>query len=111
MLQTVSVVRILHTSSITLAIEDVAAKALAHSHAQVDIEANLGDADAGVVLVLGQQEGVIMVVVVRVARMAAGLRLRLRRHGGRGNVSYAVRRRGPVERQGLRARVVRSLCM
>jgi hypothetical protein len=70
----------------TLAVEDVAAKPLAHGHAQIDIQADARDADASIVLVLGEQEGVVvMVVVVRVAGVPTDL-LRLGRHGG-GNVS------------------------
>ena len=38
----------------TLTIEDVSANPLAHGHAQVDIQANASDADAGIVFVLGQ---------------------------------------------------------
>ena len=69
--------------SLTLAVEDVAADALANGHAQVDIQANSGNAHASVILVLGQQECVIvMMVVVRVAGMAP--RLCTGRHGGRG---------------------------
>ena len=49
---------------LTLTIEDVASEALADSHAQVDVEANLGDAHAGVILVLGQEKGVIVMVMV-----------------------------------------------
>jgi hypothetical protein len=47
-------------------------------------------------------------VVVRVARMAA--RLRLGRHDGWGNVSYAMHRGGPVYRQGVNKGVLRILC-
>jgi hypothetical protein len=39
---------------LTLTIEDVASKALANGHAQVDVEADFGDAHAGVIFVLGQ---------------------------------------------------------
>lgn len=86
---------------LTLAVEDVAAHALADGHAQVDVQANAGDAHAGVVLVLGQEKGVVMVVVVvvRVAGMAACLRLYGRGHGQRGSVSSGVGGRGPVERR------------
>jgi len=94
---------------LTLTIEHVAAKALAHGHAQIDIEANTGDADAGVILVLGEEEGVVVVMVVRVARVGASLRLG--RHGGRGNVSYAMDCRGPVERQSGSSRVLGALCV
>jgi hypothetical protein len=67
---------------LTLAIEDVSSKPLANSHAQVDIQANPGDAHAGVILVLGKQESVV--VVVMVAAMVACLRMA--RHGGRSKV-------------------------
>jgi hypothetical protein len=49
---------------LTLTVEHVAAKALAHGHAQVDIQPDSGDADASVALVPRQQERVVMVVVV-----------------------------------------------
>ena len=93
---------------LTLAVEHVSAKALAHGHAQVDIEADSGDADAGIALVGRQQERVVVVVVVVMARMAA--RLRLGRHGGRGIVSYATYRRGPVEREGGGPGILCPLC-
>jgi len=54
-----------------LTIEDVSAKALADGHAQVDIEANSGNAHAGIILVLGQQKRVVMVMVVMQVRMAS----------------------------------------
>lgn len=97
-------------SEATLAIEDVAAKALAHGHAQVDVETNAGDAHAGIILVLGQQEGVVVVVMVcvRVAGVASCLRLGCRRHCGRGNMLSAVGKRRPVQRQG-ECRCVRVL--
>lgn len=86
-------------SELALAVEDIAPGAFADGHAEIDVEANLCDAHARVLLVLGEQVGVVMgVVVMRVARMAAGLRLRLGGgHGGRGNVSCAVDGGGPVE--------------
>lgn len=81
---------------LTLAVEDVASKALADSHAQVDVEANLGDAHAGVILVLGQQERVVVVmVVVGMASMLPFLRGAC--HGGRGKVWFAVDSGRPVE--------------
>ena len=81
---------------LTLAVEDVASKALADSHAQVDVEANLGDAHAGVILVLGQQERVVVVmVVVGMASMLPFLRVAC--HGGRGKVWFAVDSGRPVE--------------
>jgi hypothetical protein len=83
----------LHVQMLTLAIEDVSSKPLTNSHAQVDIEANPGDAHAGVILVLGEQEGVVVVMVV--AGMVACLRMA--RHGGRSKVSFAMDRRGPVK--------------
>jgi hypothetical protein len=52
---------------------------------------------------------VVVVVVVRVAGVASGRGVG--RHGARGNVSYAMHRRGPVEkgRRGQRVfRVVRA---
>ena len=74
---------------LTLAVEDVASKALADGHAQVDVEANLGDAHASVILVLGQQERVVVVmVVVGMASMLPFLRGAC--HGGRGKVLFAV---------------------
>jgi len=84
---------------LTLTVEHIAAKALAHGHAQVHIQADPCDAHAGVILVLGEEEGVVVVVVVRVAGVTARLRVGVAGHGGRGNVSYAVDCRGPVERQ------------
>lgn len=81
---------------LTLAVEDVASKALADSHAQVDVEANLGDAHASVILVLGQQERVVVVmVVVGMASMLPFLRGAC--HGGRGKVWFAVDSGRPVE--------------
>ena len=81
---------------LTLAVEDVASKALADGHAQVDVEANLGDAHASVILVLGQQERVVVVmVVVGMASMLPFLRGAC--HGGRGKVWFAVDGGGPVE--------------
>ena len=81
---------------LTLAVEDVASKALADSHAQVDVEANLGDAHASVILVLGQQERVVVVmVVVGMASMLPFLRGAC--HGGRGKVWFAVDGGRPVE--------------
>jgi hypothetical protein len=81
---------------LTLTVEDVSSEALADGHAQVDVEANLGDAHAGVILVLGQEESVIVVmVVVGVAGMVP--LLRRARHGGRGKVWFAVDGGGPVE--------------
>jgi hypothetical protein len=79
--------------NLTLAIEDVSSKPLAHGHAQVDIQADSGDAHAGVILVLGQQEGVV--VVMMVTGMVACLRLA--GHGGRSEVSFAMNCRGPVK--------------
>jgi hypothetical protein len=38
----------------TLTVEDVASKALANGHAQVDVEADFSDAHAGVIFVFGQ---------------------------------------------------------
>lgn len=92
----ISLLSLVHCSSaLTLAVEDVAAHALAHGHAQVDIEADTGDADASIVFVLGQQEGVVVVVVVvRVAGMPAALCLG--RHSS-GNVSCAMRDRAPIK--------------
>jgi hypothetical protein len=90
----------LSTAVLALAVEDVAADALADGHAQVDVQADARDAHAGVVLVLGHQICVVvMVVVVRVAAVAARLGPG-RAHGGsggRGNVSGAVGGRGPSE--------------
>jgi hypothetical protein len=83
----------LHIQSLTLTIEDVSSEPLANGHAQVDIETNPGDAHAGVILVLGEQESVVVVMVV--AGMVACLRMA--RHGGRSKVSFAMDRRGPVE--------------
>jgi hypothetical protein len=81
---------------LTLAVEDVASKALADGHAQVDVEANLGDAHASVILVLGQQERVVVVmVVVGMASMLPFLRGAC--HGGRGKVWFAVDSGRPVE--------------
>jgi hypothetical protein len=81
---------------LTLAVEDVASKALADGHAQVDVEANLGDAHASVILVLGQQERVVVVmVVVGMASMLPFLRGAC--HGGRGKVWFAVYGGRPVE--------------
>lgn len=54
---------------LTLAIEDVSTKALADGHAQVDIEADSGNAHASVILVLGQQKGVVVVMVVVVMQV------------------------------------------
>ena len=80
---------------LTLTIEDITSYPLAHGHAQVDIEANAGDAYAGIVFVLGQQECVVVVVVmVRVASMP--MAVREARHSS-GNVSCAVRGRAPVQ--------------
>ena len=93
-------------SELALAVEDIAPGAFADGHAEIDVEANLCDAHARILLVLGEQIGVVMgVVVVRMARMAAGLRLRLRGgHGERGNVSCAVSSRGPIESRTRRGR-------
>ena len=73
-----------HPELLALTVEDVAADTFAHGHAQVDIQSDARDAHAGIVLVLGDEVCVVMVVVmavVRVARVAARLRLR-RAHGG-----------------------------
>lgn len=83
-----------HCVVLTLAVEDITAYPLTHGHAQIDIQANAGDADAGIVLVLGQQECVVVVVMVRVARMPVAVCEA--RHGS-GNVSCAVCGRGPVQ--------------
>ena len=82
---------------LTLAVEDVASKALADSHAQVDVEANLGDAHASVILVLGQQERVVVVMVVVVGMASMLPFLRGACHGGRGKVWFAVDGGRPVE--------------
>jgi hypothetical protein len=73
-----------------LAVESVAANALADGHAQVDVEADAGDAHAGIVLVLGDEERVVvgMGVAVRVAGMAACVRVH--GNGRRGSGSCAV---------------------
>lgn len=85
---------------LTLTVEDVAPEAFADRHAQVDVEANLGDAHAGVILVLGQEEGVVVVVVV-------GMMPHLRDacHGGRGKEWFAVDGRRPVA-EGRRMRQI-----
>jgi hypothetical protein len=72
-------------SRLTLAVESVAANALAHGHAQVDVEANTGDAHAGIIFVLGYEERVVvgMGVAVRVAGMAACVRVHGSGGGGR----------------------------
>lgn len=80
--------------------EDVATDTLAHGHAQIDIEANSGDAHAGILFVLRSEIRVVVVVVVAMGVASVGARLRLRRrdaHGGRGNVSYAVDGFRPME--------------
>lgn len=82
--------------------KDVAADALAHGHAQVDVQANAGDAHTGIVLVLGDEVCVVVMVVpvVRVAGVGARLRLRLGRAHGycrRGNGSYAMGRGRPIK--------------
>lgn len=93
-------VRINAPSHLTLTIEDVASEALADSHAQVDVEANLGNAHAGVILVLGQEEGVVVVMVVMTGVASF---LRGARHGGRGKEWFAVDGRRPVaERRCMR---------
>jgi hypothetical protein len=79
--------------NLTLAIEDVSSKPLAHGHAQVDIEADSGDAHARVILVLGEQEGVVVVMVV--TGMVACLRMA--GHGGRSEVSFAMDGGRPVK--------------
>jgi hypothetical protein len=80
----------------TLTVEDVAANSLSHRHAQIDIQANAGDAHASVVLVLGEQEGVVVVVVmVPVARVP--MAVCEARHSS-GDVSCAVGDRSPIER-------------
>jgi hypothetical protein len=85
---------------LTLTIEHVAAKALAHGHAQVHVEPDARDADAGVALVPRQQERVVMVVVV--SRMC-------RRHGeGIGRAADAVAGRGEVDGQRRRRGGVRG---
>jgi hypothetical protein len=86
-------------SELALAIEDIAPCAFADGHAEVDIESNLCDAHARILLVFGEQVGVVVsMVVVRVARMAAGLRLRLGGgHGKRGSVLCAVGSGGPIK--------------
>jgi len=91
-----ALVRIHVRLSPTLTIEDVATKALTNGHAQVDIQANSSNAHAGIILILGEQESVVMVMMVRVAGMAP--RLGAARHGGRREVLFAVYRRGPVEK-------------
>jgi hypothetical protein len=102
----------------TLAVEDVAAKPLSHGHAQVDIQPDAGDAHAGIVLVLRQQEGVVVVMVV-VAVAGVPVAVGEARHGS-SNVSCAVRGRGPVKGRGCYLRVlcaasrrrgVATLCM
>lgn len=95
MLHCVRLCCVLYADVLTLTVEDVTAEPLAHGHAQVDVQANAGDAYAGIVLVLGQQEGVVvMVVMVRVASMSTALRLG--RHSS-GNVSCAMRGRAPIK--------------
>lgn len=66
-------VRVMWTACVllTLAIEDVSAKALADGHAQVDIEADSGNAHTSITLVLGQQKGVVVVMVVVQVRVAS----------------------------------------
>lgn len=83
---------------LTLAVEDVSAEAFADGHAQVDVQANPGDAHAGVILVLGQQEGIVMVMVVVVGMASMPPGLRGVGHGGRGKVSSAMYCGGPVEK-------------
>jgi hypothetical protein len=79
-------------------VEDVAADALAHGHAQVDIEANSGDAHAGILLVLGHEVTIVVVMVVAVEMARVGARLRLGgAHDGRGNSSSAVGCLRPME--------------
>ena len=78
---------------LTLAVEDISAKALADGHAQVDIEADSGDAHAGVMLIFGQQERVVMVVMVVVVEVrvaSVSSRMGLCRHGGRGEEQGAM---------------------
>lgn len=48
---------------VRLGIEHVSTKSLADSHTNVDIQTNASDADAGVILVTGQQRSVVAVTV------------------------------------------------
>lgn len=84
---------------LALAVEDVSAESLAYCHSQVHIQTNPSDPHAGILLVGGQQVGVVVcvVVVMRMACMAASLGVRTARHGGRGNVSCAVGGLRPIE--------------
>lgn len=87
--------RELVAGSLALAVEDVAPDALGDGHAHVDIEPDARDPHAGVFLVLGEEERVVVrVVVVPVAAVAASL---IRGHDARKVVSWPVGSRGPVE--------------
>lgn len=88
---------------LALAVEDITAESLADRHAQIDVQANSGDAHARILLVLRHEVRivVVMVVPVGVSGVFPGLRAR-GAHGGRGTVSYAVGGGGPIERRGSR---------
>jgi hypothetical protein len=87
----------LSTVVLALAVEDVAADTLADGHAQVDVQADARDAHTGIVLVLGHKVCVVVMVVVRVAAVAARLGLRRAHGGGREKVLAAMGGRGPIE--------------
>lgn len=66
----------------TLAVKNVAAYAFADRHAQIDVQANARDADAGVVAVRGREVGRVMIVAVVMAGVAARMLPRGQGHGG-----------------------------
>ena len=91
----------------TLTVEDVAANPLSHRHAQIDIQTNAGNAHASIVLVLREQKGVVVVVVmVPVARVP--MAVCEARHSS-GDVSCAVGGPSPIERARRVLRVSRAL--
>lgn len=69
-----------HKRAVTLAVEDITSNAFPDGHSKVDIEAYPRDSDARIALVGRREVGIVMVMVVGMARVSASLGCRCGRH-------------------------------